>query len=285
MDAAWDGPRPVPVHAMPEMVSMNDVVDANILLSDGHRPLIVPLGLEFEDLHIVQANLQESGGLLIVGSVQSGKTIALQTLLLLMTHIYRPDELRLYIFDAGFEDLRALAEHPRVALFVESYTCSEEAAPEAIEALKAVLEERRQRYYRVGGSTPLPRIVIVVENAFGVEDGIATMPDKDELGDIVAGGRRFGFHLVVSASAKKLSSRAFNGVVTDFQSYLILGSIEESEFSLGLELPPVIKRQYRHLPPGDALVYRRGRYQHVRLATWLLPRRTHRRGHRELGSV
>ncbi len=264
MAAAWEGPLPHSIRTMPEMVGVDDVVPAERLALHEDK-FVLPVGLEFEDLNVVTLDFEVLGSLLIVGSAQSGKTTAVQTLLLLLASLHWPEHVRLFVFDSERQELGPLVKHPVVEPFVERYTCSEEDAKEAIEALRDLVEVRRQSARATSGEWPW--VVAIVEDAFGFEDGVADI-DKDELGRVAVAGLRQRFRLVVSAPAKRFRPRSFDGVLTDYQNFLILGTLEESEFSLGVEIPPPLKRQFGYLPPGDALFFQRGRYQRVRLATW-----------------
>lgn len=169
------------------------------LLDDPKRQAQIPLRLSFA----------EGGSLSVIGSVVSGKSTFLQTLLFSLTTTYSPEYLNIYGIDFSNRMLSAFEEAPHVGglAFEGEY----ERISKLFHLMESMLEERKKilqggtysQYVQVHGMT-LPAVLLVIDNISAFRE---KTEDKYENALITLSkeGVSHGIFLVVTAGGVSLS--------------------------------------------------------------------------------
>ena len=118
-----DEARPIPVALLPDQIGLVSL-GTNVLRRRPMEALVrLPVGRESLQIAVAELTLSaENPHALIVGPRRSGKTVALQTMLLGLTKRYSPSELRLVILDGPRRGLRSLRDLPHVEGYAQSET-------------------------------------------------------------------------------------------------------------------------------------------------------------------
>lgn len=118
---------------------------------------------------IVKVNLSQNGHHAIIGTVSSGKSTFLQTILYSLVCKYTPEEINIYAIDFSTKMLSAFERMPHVGGIV--YENEEEKLAKFFNMLHGILEERKKlfrggnysQYVRVNGVV-IPAIILVIDN-------------------------------------------------------------------------------------------------------------------------
>jgi DNA segregation ATPase FtsK/SpoIIIE, S-DNA-T family len=167
------------------------------LLDDAEHQRQTPLSI----------NLGKEGHLAVCGSPGSGKTTLIQTLITSLVLTHSPEALHLYLVDCTGRALSLFAPLPHVGSVVLSEDT--ERLLRLLKYLVSEMESRKRRFadlgvntytaYRGAGGTPIPGIVLVVDNYPALP---GACPEGEELViQIAREGGGLGIHLVVTAAA------------------------------------------------------------------------------------
>lgn len=206
------------------------------------EPLRVPLGRE--------------GHLAVYGAPGTGKTIFLQTLALSLALTHSAQDVHLYLLDFGGRALSALSGLPHVGGVIAAD--EQERMTRLMRFLVRELENRKKlfarygvttlRAYRNTAGTPLPAIVILLDNYLGFNDVYRDTPVEEQLTQIAREGGNLGIHLVLTATSPSVVKTKISSNIT---AAVTLRLADKSEYSMavgrtgGLEPAPI---------PGRGLV-------------------------------
>lgn len=154
-------------------------------------------------------DLTENGSLAVCGSVVSGKSTFLQTLVYSLITTYTPDQLQCYILDFSSHLLAPFEQAPHVGGVI--YENQEDRLSKFIYMLETMMDERRRafrggnfnQYIRAYGQT-LPAILVVIDNLGGLRERTGGKYD-DVLTKYVREGVGYGMYLAVSAAGYGIS--------------------------------------------------------------------------------
>lgn len=133
----------------------------------------VPIGMYDDPVNQAQdtihINLSQNGHHAIIGTVVSGKSTFLQTLVYALVSKYTPQEINIYAIDFSAKMLSAFESMPHVGGVI--YENEDEKLAKFFNMLNSILEERKRlfkggnysQYVRVNGMV-LPSIVLVIDN-------------------------------------------------------------------------------------------------------------------------
>jgi len=276
MADAWRGPVAQSIPVLPDMVPLADLLPpADVWsppLPDGS--LVVPVGLEADDLEPLAVDLWDGPHFLITSPVESGKTTFLQTWLLALAERYPPERLHFYLVDFRRSGLLPLRWLPHV----QAYVADDDRFGESLAEIEQALRERRQALQEARQQTGrllderaflarYPALVLAIDDfdAFSADVQFGT---KERLGQMIRRERGMGFHLLLAGSTADVS-KAFDDwikTIKDMQTGFLLGSSDHSDLQLfNLRLPMGEAGQV--LPPGQGYYSRRGRFARVKAAT------------------
>lgn len=152
----------------------------------------------------VEINLSEGGHLAVVGSVVSGKSTFLQTLIYSLISKYSPETLQMYLVDYSSHLLSAFEHAPHVGGLV--YDNQEEKLDRFIHLLTSLMDERKKlfaggnysQYVQVHGVT-LPAILVALDNYASFREKTKNKYD-DVIMRLVREGVGYGIYLVITAA-------------------------------------------------------------------------------------
>lgn len=249
----WKDVRKVAAANDPEDTEMStknrqrDYLSAPIgLIDDLGRQAITPLMAEFTS---------KKGTMWISGSPGSGKTTLVKTLVMSFAHLYRPNELAMYILNMSVSDLSELRGLPHMGAVINA------DERERIDRLMDYIEEeiaRRTATAKFSGALDdalagnlelrkeFPPILVIIDNFGGLTqlygDQIETLNVR--MMKILNSGPQNGIHLVITANQlRDLNSRLQNLLV---HNRIALDLAEDSEYLLFVGKPDergIIKRE------------------------------------------
>ncbi len=276
MSAVWTGSRPAPVHTLPEIVPLTNLLrpgDGWMKgVGSGDKDLAVSLGLNVTDLTPFSVDLRSGPHFVIAGPIQSGKTSLLQTWLLALAERYPPDRLLMYLLDSRRLGLAPLADLPHVKAYADNSDLLEQALAEVQRLLveRQTASEATRRKKDASGknaespSHP-PAIVVALDDISDQYDDNTNENSRNQLAVIARLGRKLGFHLLVSGSVGRLSR--YNEPITTLMEVPVGFRLDASsdDSLLGLRLP--YSERDKALPIGQGYWVQRGQSCKVQLAT------------------
>jgi energy-coupling factor transporter ATP-binding protein EcfA2 len=177
---------------------------------DSRPGIRVPLGragaTKLQYLRLGEGTAQH---VLIAGKTGSGKSTLLHALITNLSLVYSPEEVELYLVDfkKGVE-FKAYAVHELPHARVVAIESEREFGLSVLQRLDAELKSRGDRFRAAGvqdlnayrelnGSTPLPRVLLIVDEfqEFFVEDDKIAQEASLLLDRLVRQGRAFGIHV------------------------------------------------------------------------------------------
>lgn len=195
-----------------------DVLPKKVLLSSlekGAKGLCsATIGLadfvRIQDQRPLVVDLAKTGHIGLYGASGTGKTTFLQTLVYSMVceYGYSPAELNLYAMDFGGRNLGYLSDLPHTGGVV--FADEEEKLYELASVLQGIIDERKRLFadyncgtfadYRAVCSTPLPAIVVLIDNFASFRDKY--MDVSDVFIDIISAGKTFGVYFVITGNTR-----------------------------------------------------------------------------------
>lgn len=194
-------------------------------VSRGKWNLTVPVGLCDDPVNQAQMPLvidfAEGGHLAVCGTIVSGKSSFLQTLLFGLLNRYEPDWLNVYAIDFSSRMLAAFEQAPHVGGIL--YEDDTEKIDKFFHMMEGVLEERKKLFqggnyaqYVQANGVKVPAIVIAVDNLGSFREKTENRYD-DRLLRILKEGVGYGVYLAVSAagfSTAEISSKMGDNIKT-----------------------------------------------------------------------
>lgn len=234
------------------------------ITSTGTRdPFSAPIGLvdsPFEQRRDLLVAQMAAGNAAIVGAPQSGKSTAVQTLMLALAEAHGPDEISLYVLDFGGGALTRLAQLPHIGAV--SGRADTDLCRRTVAVIESLIRSREKLFRTMGiGSMAEYRARRAAQDpaaagdphgdVFLVVDGWAHLRRELEqleapISAIAAQGLAFGVHVVITASRwPELRPALKDQIATRIE--LRLGDPAESEMD---------RRRARSLtncPPGRGI--------------------------------
>jgi DNA segregation ATPase FtsK/SpoIIIE, S-DNA-T family len=213
--------------------------------------------------HPAIVDLEEGGGLLVVGSGGSGRTTLLRSIAASIARDAAPDEVVVYGLDFASRSLRTLDVLPHVATVATGDDL--EAATRVLSLLARELDARRTELASMHAETlsaalaagaSMARIVVLID---GYQNLVSTFAaphgDRSSLGEwievlhrVITEGRQVGIHLVLTADRRA----SIPGVVMSSIAHrIVLRQADENGYSdFGI---PLAVAKGLDLEPGRAL--------------------------------
>lgn len=136
--------QPAPIELLPAQLDLRQLDGFHLRRRRLAAELWIPLGKESVDLEVAQLRLsQETPHALLLGGRRSGKTTALQSVVLALAHCYTAEQLRLIVVDPR-RGLRRLGALPHI----EQYATTEETIAQTAGRLMQLLDEPRAARHR-----------------------------------------------------------------------------------------------------------------------------------------
>ena len=151
----------------------------------------------------------KNGNLSVCGSVVSGKSTFLQTMLMSLFQNYTPEELQCYLIDYSSHLLSPFEKAPHTGGMI--YDNQEEKLGNFIHFLESMMEERRKLFqggnyaqYVQAYGQKLPAILVVIDNLGSMREKTGMKYD-DVLARYVREGVGYGMYLAVTAAGYGIS--------------------------------------------------------------------------------
>ncbi len=278
MRCAWQGKPAQPVPMLPDVVPLVSILPARTawLPAPSDGALAVPLGLDVDELEPIRVDLNEGPHFIIAGSIQSGKTTAVQSWALALAETFAPSRLQLYFVDFHRTSFGAFARLPHARALIED----DDQFGRALAEISEILRERRatfeQARHAAGGTldsswlAQSPALVLVLDNFDALKDGLQG-GTKERLDQLVRRERGLGLHVLAAGSASDWNSLPYDcnwgKALKEMQNGFLLGTSEHSDLSLfNLRLP--LGDAGKPIPPGQGFYARRGKPpRKIKLAT------------------
>lgn len=192
-------------------------------------------------------NFSKCGHTVVYGAPVTGKTTLLQTLVMSIASVRKPDEASVYILDFGGWNMGVLRDLPHVGGIVN------ENEPERLKKLVLLIEDilqaRKEKFSKAGvgnvssyrdlSSEAIPDIFVIVDN-FGYM--IKTYPDLDSFFiTLTSTGANYGIYLVATATTTNAIPMKIS---QNIKNALALQLIDKSDYTFTVgkvsSLPPAI---------------------------------------------
>ena len=180
--------------------------------------LSVPIGMYDDPINqaqgILEFNLSENGHHAVIGTVVSGKSTFLQTLVYALVNKYTPADINVYAIDFSAGMLSAYANMPHVGGIISEN--EDDRLAKFFNMLGGILEERKklfkggnyEQYVRVHGVT-VPAVVLVIDNYSNFKNK-TNNAYEDMILQLSKDGIGYGIFLVITAggfSAMEIPAR------------------------------------------------------------------------------
>lgn len=253
MNATWKGVRAMKMRELPQVVPLDDVLQAWPDRPDNAKDcLATAVGLDALRLEPVVLDLARTGPhFMIAGQGQSGKSSALRTMLQSLAEVYTPDQVQFYLMDCLQPELADLKKLPHTA----GYALSEDDKHQLVSDLSDILRERSD-----SGTWEGPQLVLAVDDY----DFLESISIKDQLQTWARRARVIGFHLLIAANASEMRT-GFDDLRTQVKNSrtgLLLTNANEDGQIFNVRIPPAGEA----FPPGRGYLLRRGQLELVQWA-------------------
>lgn len=182
----------------------------------------------------IKLDIGELGHVLLIGAPGYGKTTFLQTLITSLMLEYTPQELNIYILDFGTRTLKMYEKAAHVGGVVTSD--EEVKLMNLIKYLNKEVNRRKKIFSEIGvgslkayrqvGDTPIPQIVIVLDNYSALIEFYAEL--EDELILLSREGGTLGISLIFTAG--NYSSVRYK-ITANFKLCIALTCVDKNEYS------------------------------------------------------
>lgn len=201
------------------MIGLNEIVDSSILFngegwnSHDQWTLNAPVGVYDDPQNREQLpfviDFANGGNLAVCGSVVSGKSTFLQTLIYSLAVKYSPKELNFYIMDFSGGMLTGFEKMPHVGGVIRENEADK--ARKFFNMISSIVEERKKMFkggnysqFIKANGTVLPAILIVVDNFAGFKEKTDSVYD-DALIRLSREGASYGIFLALSSAGFGMS--------------------------------------------------------------------------------
>lgn len=162
---------------------------------------------EQKPLHL---DFVKTGHVGLYGASGTGKTTFLQTLVysMICDYQYTTEELNIYALDFGGRNLSYLEKLPHIGGVM--FAGEDQKLYDFVSVLHNLIEERKKLFassncgsfaeYRVAAKSPLPAILVVIDNYASFRDKYMEL--ADDLTEIIASGKTFGMFFVITGSTR-----------------------------------------------------------------------------------
>ncbi len=174
----------------------------------GKWSLAVPVGLCDDPVNQAQmpliVNFAEGGHLAVCGTIVSGKSSFLQTLLFALINHYQPDWLNIYAIDFSSRMLSCFEQAPHVGGVM--YEDDSEKIDKFFYMMEGIMEERKKLFlggnyaqYVQANGVKVPAVIVAVDNVGAFREKTENKYD-DKLLRLAKEGVGYGIYLVLSAA-------------------------------------------------------------------------------------
>ena len=157
----------------------------------------------------LEVDFAENGNMAVCGSVVSGKSTFLQTLLYSLLEKYSPNELQCYVIDFSSRMLAAFSQAPNTGGIV--YDDQEDRLAKFMYLLESMMEERRKLFqggnysqYVQAYGQKIPAVLVVIDNFSSFREKTGMKYD-DIILKYVREGTGYGMFLVLTAAGYGIS--------------------------------------------------------------------------------
>jgi DNA segregation ATPase FtsK/SpoIIIE, S-DNA-T family len=276
MNQAWKGNRPQQVPALPEIVSLAELLPAGgTHAATTVAGLPVPLALDTAEPSLPPYEISlASGPHFWVSSLpQSGKTSLLQTWLLALAERYPPEVARFYLVDLGWGNFETLKDLPHTL-----HCMTDPADFKGADLLEQLdgslnLDASGVKLTAINKSDH-PTIVYAVDGMGALQKALAdpgALKYRDALHNLLR-VKNLRFHMLASGAPPEFAGGAMMNPVGEtlrgFQSGFWLGDGGNAEASqFGFQFKP--GETLKGLPRGAGFFVNRGKYTPLKFATCL----------------
>ena len=198
----WEEPLPAALDldeleaAVGEREEQDHLVALVGQLDDVQNQCRPPLFLDFSTMR----------NMLIVGSVQGGKSIAMQTMIFSLARRYSPQQVSFYVLDYSNNALADVASLPHCGAVLGSD--DEDRLPGFFDLLGDIVDERRKLFEKLGVTSfddavrihQLPLVLVFIDNIVGFSSTKTGKAYYDHLHEFMREGLPFGIKYIVSCS-------------------------------------------------------------------------------------
>ena len=277
MRAAWQGPLPSEIHALPLQLTLPQWPR---LAAASSEPYYVPVGKDFEELNWVGQTLERDGpAFLVAGAThKSGVTTLLQTWLLSLAERFPPEDLELVLIDFHKRSLDNLRGLPHL----RDYVRTRGGVQPALDSLVNTIQERRNAVEKADQADPdnfdrqafarrFPQIVVVIDDydSFHLEvaDEFGNSEEKKQLADCLTQGGQLGTSYIIAGAIAELPKDFEDPFIKRFRrggAGFLLGGVEGIEEFNNAKRPSGMPGA--GLPPGRGFLVRRGQGHLIQVA-------------------
>lgn len=176
----------------------SDHIRAHIgIIDDVAHQRQMPLTIDFN----------ETRNILIVGSVQSGKSTALQTMLFSLAQRYSPQQVNFYVLDYSNSLLAEAAGLPHCGILLNGD--DDDKLDDFFGLLDKVIEKRRLLFEKLRVTSfenarrlrPLPLVLVFIDNVGNLTSSKAARAHYDTLGDRMKAAFNYGIKYIITCSS------------------------------------------------------------------------------------
>lgn len=200
--------------------------------------LSVPVGMYDDPANQLQApmvvDLAENGNLAVCGSVVSGKSTFLQTLLFALAHKYSPDYINIYILDYSNHMLEPFSNLPHVGGVV--YDTQLDKTEKMFVLLSNIIEERKKRFqggnytqYVKTSMQTIPFVLVVIDNYASFREKTENKYESNLI-TISREGINYGIYLAITVGGFG-TGELQNRIADNFRSVVCLEMGDRFKYS------------------------------------------------------
>lgn len=228
--------KKLPDICLPSLDKVIDFPERNMLSEKEHH-IVADLGIYDDPDNQAQESYSidlTEQNVMFIGSAQSGKTNALQTIIRSVVEKYTPEEVNIYILDFASMTLKNFEKLHHVGGVVT--TSEDEKLKNLFKLLYMQMERRKEKLLSVGvssfsayceaGNRDLPQILLMIDNMTAVSE--LYFNDEDLLIDICREGIAVGISVIIANSQTVGIGYKY---LSYFEARIVLHCIDEGEYS------------------------------------------------------
>ena len=251
---SWSGARAKEIPIMPDLVSMEYLIEKAKEFKYDSNNYGVAIGLDSENIEPVYLDMLDTGSFVIAGTSMSGKTNMIKSWITGLAEQLSPDEIEIYVVDSNAYALYALKELPHV----KSYISNNDEQVMGMEDFKKEYDRRKELLTQMrmqgAGNNELPdnekKMVFVVDDVIdftkNVEDEV-----KEFWENIIKRERRLGIYIAAAGIAGDIISSYTDILlmaIKEMKSGFLFGAPAEHSI-LNINLP--YSEMSKQLKPGE----------------------------------